>query len=62
MYNYFRDAQGAVVVFDLTDESSLEEAKVWLRQIMLHCDCSIPLILLGNKADLFNQEELTIVL
>lgn len=33
VYNYFFLSQAAAVVFDLTDPSSLDEAKVWLQQV-----------------------------
>jgi len=54
VYSYFREAQAAIVVFDLSDESSLEEARIWLKQILLHCGTNLPTILLGNKCDLYS--------
>jgi small GTP-binding protein len=58
VYNYFFHAQAAVVVFDLADEHSLEEARTWLQQITLYCGEAVPKMLLGNKSDLFAGEEL----
>jgi GTPase SAR1 family protein len=48
-------SQAAAVVFDLTDPSSLEEAKVWLQQVEAHCGERLPKVLLGNKLDLLDQ-------
>lgn len=62
VYNYFRDVRGAIVVFDLTEEESLEEAKIWLRQLLLHCGENLPLILIGNKSDALTEDELNKVL
>lgn len=59
VYSYFFHAQAAVVVFDLHDADSLEEARVWMQQITLYCGESVPMILLGNKCDLFGHEALT---
>ena len=47
------------MVFDLNYEASLVEATTWMQQICLHCDERIPKMLLGNKSDLFEREELT---
>lgn len=58
VYNYFCHAQAAVVVFDLEDASSLEEARVWLQQVTLYCGESVPKMLLGNKSDKFEGEAL----
>ena len=55
VYNYFFLSQAAAVVFDLTDPSSLEEAKVWLQQVEAHCGERLPKVLLGNKLDLLDQ-------
>jgi GTPase SAR1 family protein len=56
VYNYFFLSQAAVVVFDLTDLSSLEEAKVWLQQVEAHCGEELPKVLLGNKLDLLDEK------
>ena len=36
VYNYFYLANAALVIFDISDESSLDEARKWLTQIRLH--------------------------
>lgn len=36
VYNYFYLANAALVIFDIADESSLDEARKWLTQIRLH--------------------------
>jgi small GTP-binding protein len=62
VYNYFFHAQAAVVVFDLDDEASLEEARTWLQQITLYCGEGVPKMLLGNKSDKFDVETLPRIL
>ena len=51
-HTYFRDAMGIVLVFDLTDKSSFDNVKNWLRQIKLNAAEEICTILVGNKCDL----------
>jgi GTPase SAR1 family protein len=40
------------VVFDITSEDSLKDAKEWLEQFVLHCGKEVPKILIGTKCDL----------
>ena len=58
VYNYFNLSKAACIVFDLTNEQSLKDAKNWLEQFVLHCGKDIPKVLLGNKSDLLSSEEL----
>ncbi|XP_026190465.1 ras-related protein RABF1 [Cyclospora cayetanensis] len=48
---YYRDAAGAVVVYDITAPSSLEAVKFWTKELRQHLDyCSITVA--ANKYDL----------
>lgn len=58
VYNYFTLSKAAVVVFDLTEEDSLNDAKTWLQQLVLHCGNEIPKLLLGNMCDLLTPVKL----
>ena len=58
VYNYFTLSKAACIVFDLSNEDSLNDAKTWLQQLVLHCGNEIPKILLGNKSDLFTPASL----
>ncbi len=52
---YFRGAHGAMLVYDTTDEASLDNAvNVWLPEIRQHVSSTlkVPIILVGTKADL----------
>ena len=52
-YQYFKDAQGIVLLYDVTDRESFNNLNIWLEQIeknMFKEDLSI--ILVGNKIDL----------
>ena len=49
---YYRNAHCAIVVYDITEEDSLENAKAWIRELQRHADANITIALVGNKLDL----------
>lgn len=50
---YYRGSNGAVIVYDMTQKNSLENAcAVWLANLRNSTDSGIPIMLLGNKNDL----------
>ena len=49
---YYRNAQAAVVVYDVTKGSSLEKAKTWVKELQRQANPNIVIALAGNKVDL----------
>ncbi|GAA5992045.1 hypothetical protein JCM10908_000714 [Rhodotorula pacifica] len=49
---YYRNAQAAVVVFDVTKAASLEQAKTWVKELQRQANPNIVIALAGNKVDL----------
>ncbi|KAL9716347.1 GTP-binding protein of the rab/ypt [Leucoagaricus gongylophorus] len=49
---YYRNANCAVVVYDITQSSSLEKARTWIRELQRQADPNIVITLCGNKTDL----------
>ena len=47
-----RNADGAFIVYDITNESSFETIEYWYEQIKLSSNDDIIIYLLGNKIDL----------
>ena len=45
-----------VIVFDLTQRPTFESVTNWLQSIYKHTSGSIPIVLVGNKADLLAVE------
>ncbi|KAI5169790.1 Ras-related protein Rab-11A [Pancytospora epiphaga] len=57
---YYRGSNGAVVVYDVTNKNSIENAStVWLKNLRYSADPNIPAMLLGNKADLEKKREVS---
>ncbi|MHA1304381.1 MAG: Rab family GTPase [Candidatus Heimdallarchaeaceae archaeon] len=56
---YYRGSLGALMVFDVTDTSSLEALNNWVSELEKGTDRGIvPFVLLGNKIDLLDEKEL----
>ncbi|KAF9584871.1 GTP-binding protein of the rab/ypt [Lunasporangiospora selenospora] len=49
---YYRNANCAVVVYDITQASSLDKAKSWVKELQRQADPNIVIALAGNKCDL----------
>ncbi|CAI5744009.1 unnamed protein product [Peronospora destructor] len=54
---YYRNAVGAMIVYDITNRSSFEHITGWLAQVHEHSHESLVLILVGNKCDLAHLPE-----
>ncbi|ETK96561.1 hypothetical protein L915_00782 [Phytophthora nicotianae] len=54
---YYRNAVGAMIVYDITNRSSFEHVTGWLAQVHEHSHESLVLILVGNKCDLAHLPE-----
>jgi len=53
---YYRNAQAAVVVYDVTKASSLEKAKSWVKELQRQANPNIVIALAGNKIDLVQSQ------
>jgi len=49
---YYRNANCAVVVYDITQSSSLDKAKQWVKELQRQANENIIIALAGNKLDL----------
>ncbi|KAK9451958.1 ras family-domain-containing protein [Limtongia smithiae] len=52
---YYRGAVGALLVYDITKNSTYENATRWLKELRDHADSNIVIMLVGNKSDLRQQ-------
>ena len=51
----FLKAQGILALYDVTSESSFFNLKNWLNLIEEECNPDVPIIIVGNKIDLFKK-------
>ncbi len=56
---YYRNAQAALVVYDLTKPASLIKAKHWVAELQRQASPGIVIALVGNKLDLTNDASST---
>ncbi|KAJ2065326.1 Vacuolar protein sorting-associated protein 21 [Coemansia sp. S146] len=54
---YYRNAQAAVVVYDITRASSLDRAKSWIKELQRQANPNIVIALVGNKLDLAGDND-----
>lgn len=52
---YYRDAAGIVLVYDVTNEKSFADVVHWIEDIRLCAKSNVSIVLVGNKTDLENQ-------
>lgn len=52
---YYRDSNGAVLVYDITDEDSFQKVKNWVKELRKMLGPEITLCIIGNKTDLEKQ-------
>ncbi|KAJ6252541.1 ras and ef-hand domain-containing protein [Anaeramoeba flamelloides] len=57
--NYYRNAQGVAVIYDVTNEESFNQVNVWFEEIKKNAPEYISTVLLGNKVDLEDERVVT---
>ncbi|XP_065139582.1 EF-hand calcium-binding domain-containing protein 4B [Paramisgurnus dabryanus] len=55
---FFRKADGVVVVYDITNEQTFTAVRHWLTSVQEGAGEDIPIMLLGNKTDVDHQREI----
>ena len=53
---YYRNAKGAIVVYDVTERKSFNRITEILADLRKHVDYILPIVLVGNKFDLDSRE------
>ena len=56
---YYRDSQGAIIVFDITKKKTFDSLQTWIDDIQDYSDKDIPIIIVGNKSDLIDEREVS---
>ncbi|KAF5346364.1 hypothetical protein D9757_014168 [Collybiopsis confluens] len=56
--SYYRGAAGCLLVYDVTSRKSFENTRTWLADVRQHADPHLTCILVGNKVDVCEEEDL----
>jgi len=54
---YYRDANGALLVYDITDRESFNKVRHWVKELRKIVGKSIAIVIAGNKADLMKTRQ-----
>jgi Ras-related protein Rab-21 len=54
---YYRDAQGALLVYDITDRDSFTKVRNWVKELRKIVGNDIVLVIAGNKSDLEKKRQ-----
>ena len=60
--NYFRNAEGVVLAYDVTNSESFDNLKFWINSIKSNLgekNIFIPIIIIGNKIDMEDMRDIT---
>lgn len=57
--NYFKGADGIILLYDITKKETFEGITLWLDDIRDNGSEKVRILLVGNKADLVNNREVT---
>ena len=49
---YYRDAEGAIVTYQVTTRESFEKVKKWVQELKNYAKKDIVIVVAGNKIDL----------
>eukprot|EP00095_Tigriopus_kingsejongensis_P006392 snap_masked-scaffold117_size339417-processed-gene-2.7 protein:Tk06392 transcript:snap_masked-scaffold117_size339417-processed-gene-2.7-mRNA-1 annotation:"ras-related protein rab-21" len=57
---YYRDANGAILVYDITDQDSFQKVKSWVKELRKMLGSQLNLAIAGNKTDLEKQRRVDV--
>lgn len=57
---YYRGSNGAILVYDITDEDSFQKVKSWVKELRKILGTEICLVIAGNKTDLEKDRHVTV--
>ena len=53
--SYYKGANGAIIVYDITDEDSFKNVESWMNEVIKKGKQNMQFLLVGNKKDLINE-------
>lgn len=56
---YYRGAQAAIVVYDISNKETFHKAQTWIKELQRQANPNIVIALAGNKLDLANKRQVS---
>lgn len=56
---YYKNATGAIVVYDITKKDTFNSIRNWLNEVKMYADSDLTAIAIGNKIDLEDERQVT---
>ena len=53
---YYNDAHGAIVIYDLTEKKTFERLESWIESLKNHASEKLAIVIAGNKSDLSDKK------
>ena len=57
--SYYKGVGACILVYDLTNKESFTDLSKWQKQINENAEAEIPVLVVGNKTDIFQEREIT---
>ena len=57
--SFYKQAQGVILTFDVTNITSFKNVKMWLESIYQYADDNVAKILVGNKIDMVDDRKIS---
>lgn len=57
---YYRNAVGALIVYDITDRASFDRVAIWVRELQSIAGASMAIVIAGNKCDLETARQVSV--
>ncbi len=57
---YYREANGVILVFDITNRLSFDRIPFWIKEIRENGDNRLKIVVIGNKSDLNDRRQITL--
>ena len=54
---YYKNAHGAIIVYDITNRASFDNVENWLHELRQHGEANMHILLLGNKIDIESSRQ-----
>lgn len=58
---FYRNANAALLVFDITSRTSFESIQGWVQELRRNVEESMVVVVVGNKTDLIEEREVNIL-